>query len=113
MFGFVDCFQMKVLKWMSMFVLLFAFGQTVPGIMAQVEPPLEIPQGQTSPDDTASETSSNQNIAGSLSIPEEKMAALLMEYSTKSVDVCRKSVEASWAVATDVGNKEKEEEKVK
>lgn len=43
---------------------------------------------------------------------EDELQDLLAKYNSKSIEWCRRANLASWAVATDVGNKDKEEEKV-
>lgn len=45
-------------------------------------------------------------------ITEQNIQSLLDEYNLKAVDLCRAVKQASWDVATDVGNKEKETKKV-
>lgn len=45
-------------------------------------------------------------------ISEETMQSLLAEYNELAVVTCNRVAEARWNVATDVGNKTKEDEKV-
>lgn len=45
-------------------------------------------------------------------IAEKQMETLLTDYNSKSIEKCRESVLASWNVATDVGNVDKEKQKV-
>lgn len=49
----------------------------------------------------------------SIKITEDDLSILLAEYNSKSIEWCRRANLASWNVATDVGNKGKEEEKVR
>lgn len=46
-------------------------------------------------------------------ISEEAMESLLADYNQKLIDRCRRVTVSSWNVATDVGNKAKEDEKVR
>lgn len=52
----------------------------------------------------------NQNIAP---ISEDEMQSILAEYNRKASEFGHRSTEASWNVATDVGNQTKVAEKVK
>lgn len=46
-------------------------------------------------------------------ISEQRLVDLLKKYDEKSSDVCNRAVIGSWNVATDIGNKSKEEIKVR
>lgn len=46
-------------------------------------------------------------------ISEEAMDSILAEYNQKLIERCRRVTVSSWNVATDVGNKAKEDEKVR
>lgn len=43
-----------------------------------------------------------------LGISEERLEGLLAEYNTNSIAYCKRVQQTSWDVATDVGNKKKE-----
>lgn len=45
-------------------------------------------------------------------ISEEEMQSLLAQYNSKATEYCHRSTEASWDVATDVGNQTKVDTKV-
>lgn len=46
-------------------------------------------------------------------LSEDELNAALVEYNEKSTNISRKATLADWAVATDSGNKEKEQQKVR
>lgn len=114
---------MKLLKWILLVLVLFAFtnGQesdaidgndkTVPEQISSAGTLENQQLGETQQDQAPSGETFPENVFAPIS--EEKMADLLKEFNKKSVAVCHRSVSAGWAVATDVGNKEKELEKVR
>lgn len=46
-------------------------------------------------------------------IPQDEMAQLLADYDRESIKVFNHHMKSMWAVSTDVGNKEKEKQKVR
>lgn len=46
-------------------------------------------------------------------LTEAEMRLKLSQYNTDALKLCNREVKASWNVATDIGNKEKEEEEVR
>lgn len=46
-------------------------------------------------------------------LTETEMRAKLSQYNTDALKLCNRNVKANWNVATDVGNKTKEKEKVR
>lgn len=55
----------------------------------------------------------NANAQDATKPTEPQIAALLDEYNVISTEKCRRANLASWNVATDVGNSDKEKEKVR
>lgn len=45
-------------------------------------------------------------------LTEAQMREKLLQYNTDALKLCNRNVKANWNVATDVGNKDKEKEKV-
>lgn len=54
-----------------------------------------------------------QEVINGQSISETEIQSLLNDYNSKAAPLCRAAQEASWNVATDVGNKDKETIKVR
>lgn len=111
---------MKLLKWVLFFAVLFTFAngqasdaidETGPELTVSTGTVLGETQQDQAPTDEVTPDQLPENAFAPIS--EQKMAALLKEFGEKSVAVCHRSVSAGWAVATDVGNKEKEQEKVR